>query len=105
MPGAFLCLLAYSAPMIDRTWRDRGRLGILVAVTFVLAHDVAFLLTYGSSWQALLARTGHGDGWTETVLVVAGLSVALAFAGAWRASPGWRGWPVASTRSVHSPRR
>jgi hypothetical protein len=53
-------------------------------VTFVLAHDLSFLLTYGSSWQALLARTGHGDGWTDTVLIVAGLSVALAFAGAWR---------------------
>ena len=65
-------------------WRDRARLGMLAAVTFVLAHDLAFLLTYGSSWQALLARTGHGDGWTDTVLIVAGLAAALAFAGAWR---------------------
>jgi hypothetical protein len=65
-------------------WRDRARLGILAAVTFVLAHDLAFLLTYGSSWQALLARTGHGDGWTDTVRIVAGLSAALVFVGVWR---------------------
>lgn len=65
-------------------WRDRARLGILAAVTFVIAHDLAFLLTYGSSWQALLARTGHGDGWADTVLIVAGLAAALAFAGLWR---------------------
>ena len=67
--------------MIDRTWRDRARLGLLAAVTFVLAHDIAFLLTFGSSWQAVLARTGHGNAWNETVVVVAGLAVALAFAG------------------------
>ncbi len=67
--------------MIDRIWRDRGRLGILVAVTFVLAHDLAFLLTFGSSWDAVLARTGHGDRWTETALVVVGLAGALAVAG------------------------
>ncbi len=67
--------------MIDRTWRDRARLGLLAAVTLVLAHDIAFLLTFGSSWQAVLARTGHGNAWNETVLVVAGLAVALAFAG------------------------
>ena len=67
--------------MIDRTWRDRGRLGILVAVTFVLAHDIAFLLTFGSSWQAVLARTGHGNAWNETALVVVGLAGGLAVAG------------------------
>jgi hypothetical protein len=67
--------------MIDRTWRDRARLCLLAAVTFVLAHDIAFLLTYGSSWQALLARTGHGNAWNETVLVVVGVAMALAVAG------------------------
>jgi hypothetical protein len=67
--------------MIDRTWRDRARLGLLAAVTFVIAHDIAFLLTFGSSWQAVLARTGHGNAWNETALVVVGLAVALAFAG------------------------
>ena len=67
--------------MIDRTWRDRARLGLLAAVTFVLAHDIAFLLTFGSSWQAVLARTGHGNAWNDTALVVLGLAVALAIAG------------------------
>jgi len=80
-PEAFRRLLAYSAPMIDRTWRDRARLGLLAAVTFVLAHDIAFLLTFGSSWQAVLARTGHGNAWNDTALVVVGLAVALAIAG------------------------
>jgi len=67
--------------MIDRTWRDRARLGLLAAITFVLAHDIAFLLTFGSSWQAVLARTGHGNAWNDTALVVLGLAVALAIAG------------------------
>jgi hypothetical protein len=67
--------------MIDRTWSDRARLGLLAAVTFVLAHDIAFLLTFGSSWQAVLARTGHGNAWNETALVVVALAVALVFAG------------------------
>ncbi len=70
--------------MILGSWRDRFRLAALVAVAFVLAHDTVFLLTDGGSFELALARTGHGDQWTGTVIVVATLAVALAAAGAFR---------------------
>jgi hypothetical protein len=70
--------------MIRGTWRDRFRLATLAAVAFVLAHDLVFLLTDGGSFGLALARTGHGDQWTGTVIVVAGLAVGLAIAGAVR---------------------
>jgi hypothetical protein len=70
--------------MIQGTWRDRFRLAALVAVAFVLAHDTVFLLTDGGSFGLALARTGHGDQWTGTVIVVAALALALAVAGAFR---------------------
>ena len=76
--------VAYSGAMIQGTWRDRFRLATLAAVAFVLAHDLVFLLTDGGSFGLALARTGHGDQWTGTVIVVAGLALSLAFAGAVR---------------------
>jgi hypothetical protein len=70
--------------MIQATWRDRFRLATLAAVAFVLAHDTVFLLTDGGSFGVALARTGHGNQWTGTVIVVAGLAIGLAIAGAIR---------------------
>jgi hypothetical protein len=70
--------------MIQATWRDRFRLAALAAVAFVLAHDTIFLLTDGGSFGLALARTGHGDQWTGTVIVVAALALALGLAGAYR---------------------
>jgi hypothetical protein len=70
--------------MIQGTWRDRFRLATLAAVAFVLAHDTVFLLTDGGSFGLALARTGHGNQWTGTVIVVAGLAISLAIAGAVR---------------------
>jgi hypothetical protein len=67
--------------MIQGSWRDRLRLATLAAVAFVLAHDTVFLLTDGGSFGQALARTGHGDQWTGTVIVVASLAVSLAVAG------------------------
>jgi hypothetical protein len=67
--------------MIRGSWRDRFRLAALAAVAFVLAHDTVFLLTDGGTFGAALARTGHGDQWTGTVVVVAGLAISLAIAG------------------------
>ena len=67
--------------MIQGSWRDRFRLATLAAVAFVLAHDTVFLLTDGGSFGQALARTGHGDQWTGTVIVVAGLALSLAIAG------------------------
>ena len=76
--------VAYSGPMIPGNWRDRFRLATLAAVAFVLAHDTVFLLTDGGSFGVALARTGHGDQWTGTVLIVATLALSLAAAGALR---------------------
>lgn len=70
--------------MIQAAWRDRFRLAALAAVAFVLAHDTVFLLTDGGSFGLALARTGHGDQWTGTVIVVAGLALSLAMAGSIR---------------------
>ncbi len=67
--------------MIQGSWRDQFRLATLAAVAFVLAHDTVFLLTDGGSFGQALARTGHGDQWTGTVIVVAGLAISLAIAG------------------------
>lgn len=73
--------VAYSAPMTEGHWRARFRLGALAAVAFVLAHDLVFLLTDRGSYGLALARTGHGDQWTGTVILVAGLALALAVLG------------------------
>ncbi|MGH2464344.1 MAG: hypothetical protein ACRDGI_02695, partial [Candidatus Limnocylindrales bacterium] len=70
--------------MIRETWRDRLRLAALAAAALVLAHDLVFLLTDGGSYRLALARTGHGDQWTGTVIVVAILAIGLAMAGAFR---------------------
>ena len=70
--------------MIPARWRDRSRLAALAVVSFVLAHDLVFLLTDGRSYGLALAQTGHGDQWTETVVLVAALAIGLATTGAAR---------------------
>lgn len=67
--------------MIPALWRDRFRLAALAAVAFVLAHDLIFLITDGRSYGIALAQTGHGNQWTGTVIIVAGLAIALAILG------------------------
>jgi hypothetical protein len=64
--------------MKHRRGADALRVAILSWAAFVLGHDLLFLLTYGSSYDAVLARTGHGEHWSITAAVVAGLAVALA---------------------------
>jgi HAMP domain-containing protein len=76
--------VAYSAPMTEGHWRARFRLGALAAVAFVLAHDLVFLLTDTGSYGLALTRTGHGEQWTGTVILVAALALALAVLGAIR---------------------
>ena len=66
--------------MLGARTRDRTRGGILALVAFVLAHNLLFLLRYGSSYSAFLERTGHGSAWASTVLIVAALATGLALA-------------------------
>ena len=67
--------------MIPARWRDRVRLAALATVAFVLAHDLIFLITDGRSYGLALAQTGHGEQWTGTVVIVAGLAITLAILG------------------------
>src|ERR1019366_3019549 len=76
--------VAYSAPMTEGHRHARFRLGALAAVAFVLAHDLVFLLTETGSYGLALTRTGHGEQWTGTVILVAALALALAVLGAIR---------------------
>ena len=70
--------------MTSGHWRDRIRLTALAAAAFVLAHDLVFLLTNGGSYGLALARTGHGDQWTGTVILVAALALSLTILGVFR---------------------
>ncbi len=44
---------------------------------FVLAHDLAFLVAYGTSMGAALARTGHGISWLVCLATAVGIAVLL----------------------------
>jgi hypothetical protein len=70
--------------MIPARWRDRIRLAALALAALVLAHDLVFLLTDGSSYGVAMAQTGHGAQWTATVLIVAVLALSLAVLGSFR---------------------
>jgi hypothetical protein len=43
----------------------------LVLPTLVLAHQLVFLVRYGSIYGEALAHTGHGQAWSDAVAVVA----------------------------------
>jgi hypothetical protein len=70
--------------MIPARWRDRIRLAALALTALVLAHDLVFLLTDGSSYGVAMAQTGHGPQWTATVVIVAVLAISLAVLGSFR---------------------
>jgi hypothetical protein len=70
--------------MSQPKWQQLGRVLALSLITFVLAHNVIFLIAYRASFAAALARTGHDEHWTATVIVVAELALALLVAGAAR---------------------
>jgi hypothetical protein len=52
-------------------------------VSLVLAHDIIFLLAYGSRYEEELAHAGHGDAWLATALVVLTLAGGMLVAGLW----------------------
>ncbi len=66
--------------------RIPGRLTFvgMVAVAFVLAHDLIFIAAYGSGYQAALLRTGHGAVWEPAVLSVLVLGASLLAIALWR---------------------
>jgi hypothetical protein len=70
--------------VISDRLRSPARLIVLAIVAFVLGHNLLYLGEYGPSYQAALARTGHGTAWSTTVAIVIALGLALGFAGAVR---------------------
>jgi prepilin signal peptidase PulO-like enzyme (type II secretory pathway) len=60
---------------MNRVWK-----AALVAPTLVLAHQLVFLVRYGSVYGEALAHTGHGPAWTGAVAIVA-LGTGLLLAG------------------------
>jgi hypothetical protein len=58
--------------------------GVLALVVLVVAHDLVFLLTFGTAYGFALARTGHDGRWDLAVRVVLGGGTALAAAAALR---------------------
>lgn len=65
--------------MIGRraAWISRA---IVVAVTLALAHDLTFLVRYGSAYGEALVHAGHGQAWTNAALACVALGVALLLA-------------------------
>src|SRR6266446_6199919 len=59
-------------------------LAAMALVALVLAHDIVFLLAYGTRYEEELAHAGHGDAWQGAALVVLTLAGGLLAAGLWR---------------------
>ena len=57
---------------------------VMALVTLVVAHDLVFLLAYGSEYDAALARSGHDGAWGSAVAVVLLAAVCLIGVGSWR---------------------
>jgi hypothetical protein len=62
-------------------WQPLLRSTALALVAFVLAHNAIFLIAYRASFATALARSGHDEHWTATVIVAAELALALFVAG------------------------
>jgi hypothetical protein len=75
--------------MRQRLRRTPLIIAALAPASLVLVHDLAFLATYGSRFQAALLATGHDGRWTSTVSVVISLSALLGFVGVARLASLW----------------
>jgi hypothetical protein len=56
----------------------------LQVVALVLAHDLVFLVRFGSRYGEALAHTGHGETWSTAVGTILAIAAALVVAGAIR---------------------
>jgi len=57
---------------------------LMVLTTLVVAHDLVFLVGYGSAYQVELARTGHDARWETTVAIVAATAVVMLAVSLWQ---------------------
>lgn len=69
--------LTYSGRVTVERMRTRGTIAALTMLAFVLAHESTFLLTFGSGAEQGLARSGHGQSWALTVVVVLACALVL----------------------------
>jgi hypothetical protein len=65
---------------------SRRFLGFLsmTLVALVVAHNLVFLLAYGSGYEEALAHSGHDGTWGTAVAVVLAAAIGLLGLGAWR---------------------
>jgi uncharacterized membrane protein len=56
----------------------------MTAVALVVAHNLVFLLAFGSGFNEALARTGHDGTWGTAVTIVLAAALGLLGLGAWR---------------------
>lgn len=56
----------------------------MTSVALVVAHNLVFLLAYGSGYEEALAHSGHGGTWSTAVAVVVAATVGLLGLGTWR---------------------
>jgi hypothetical protein len=66
------------------TWRRLLGFLALTLIALVVAHDLVFLLAYGSGYGEALARSGHDRTWGTAVAVVLATALVLIGLGTWR---------------------
>ena len=58
---------------------------VMALATLVVAHQLVFLLAYGSDYDAALARSGHDGTWASTVSIVLLAAVCMLGLATWPA--------------------
>jgi hypothetical protein len=77
----------------------------LAALALVLAHQLVFLVRYGSIYGEALAHEGHGPAWSDAVATVLGGSIflfAASIVGLWRLARQLRRRPIQAAPTTHS---
>ena len=59
------------------SWRRLLGFSAMTLVTLVVAHNLVFLLAYGSGYDEALAHSGHGGAWGTAAAVVIATALGL----------------------------
>ena len=65
-------------------WRRYLGFPAMTLVSLVVAHNLVFLLAYGSGYDEALAHSGHDGAWGTAVAVVLAAALGLVGLGTWR---------------------
>ena len=93
-----------TVPDMPRWLARLGSVGMAL-VALVLAHNLVYLVAYGTAYEDALQQTGHDAGWTIAVVVILGLAVGLLLAAALPDRPPLGGGPLARRARVDPPAR